>query len=540
MTGPMRTLADVVKQAPDADGEGLVFHFEEGERRLHVADLRDAVVDRARQLVAAGVQPGEPIGLLGRNRPEWVIWAFAIWESGAVLMPLPLPVRVRNRQAVRDQQAALLRNAGSRFVISQGEFVDLVPDVVVTDWLDSPGVGLLDPSEARTLPEDSAIIICTSGSTATPKGILQRHSTYVSNLDVMSKADPDTPRPRSVNWLPFFHGGGLHSVVTGVHYGEGHFLPTERFARDPALWLWLVGETRATMTAAASSSWKAALRALERHPQAIDLSSLTAAFLSLEIVDAEVLERLIEVGGRFGLRPDAIKTAYGLSEGAGTMTPPGAPVRVDRIDLAELAESGRAVPAREGAPVKAVVSCGVPMGDVEIAIMGENGPLPERHVGEIAARGTMRMAGYIGDVEDPVVDGWLYTGDLGYLADGELFVTGRSKEIIISFGRNYHPEDIERAASAVAGVRPGGVVAFSLPEGKEGDFAIVVEATDATGLDLEEKVRRQVAADTGLVAREVVVAEPGTIPRTPTGKLQRLATQAAFGRGELEVTAKSA
>src|SRR5207244_11337687 len=139
-------------------------------------------------------------------------------------------------------------------------------------------------------------------------GILQRHSTYVSNLDVMSKADPDTPRPRSVNWLPFFHGGGLHSVVTGVHYGEGHCLPTERFARDPALWLRLVGETRATMTPAASSSWKAALRSLERHPETIDLSSLTAAFLSLEIVDADVLERLIEVGGKFGLRPDAIKT----------------------------------------------------------------------------------------------------------------------------------------------------------------------------------------------------------------------------------------
>jgi fatty-acyl-CoA synthase len=251
------------------------------------------------------------------------------------------------------------------------------------------------------------------------------------------------------------------------------------------------------------------------------------------MVDPDVLDRLVEVGGRFGLRPEAVKAAYGLSEGGGTITPADGGVRIDRIDLSELVSTGRAVAARPGTAVKRVASCGVPVSGVEIAIMGPPGLLDDRQVGEIVSRGSLRMSRYVGDAANPVVDGWLHTGDLGYLAEGELFVTGRSKELIISFGHNYHPEDIERSASRVPGVQPGGCVAFSLPNAKEGSFAVVVEATDGAEAGLEDRVSRAVSADTGLVPRVVAIVEPGTIPRTPSGKLQRLPAREAFGRGEL-------
>ena len=158
------------------------------------------------------------------------------------------------------------------------------------------------------------------------------------------------------------------------------------------------------------------------------------------------------------------------------------------------------------------------------------------HVGEIMVRSAHGMSRYVGDAPDPFVDGWLRTGDLGYLSDGELFVTGRSKEVIISLGHNYHPEDIERAASAVPGAAPGGCVAFNVPGAKEGEFAIVVEATIDAADDLAARIRQAVAVNVGVAPRFVEVVPVGSVPRTANGKLRRIDARDAFVRGDLADT----
>jgi acyl-CoA synthetase (AMP-forming)/AMP-acid ligase II len=530
------TLVEALEGAPATPAE-LIFHAGGEPVRLSAASLLDQARAGATLLASRGVRPGDAVGVLGPNRPEWARWAFATWLAGAVLVPLPYHLRVPDPELMRQQIGMFVRSARCRAVLADPSMLPFVPANVGMRW----DVDLPRPSRLRfrdPRPEDVAVIQFTSGSTAAPKGAVLPHRAVLAGIRNSSAGSgEDSTGWIQLSWLPFFHDWALFgylvwSVVMGT---QTHILPTERFARDPSEWLRLVGTVGAMMTPGPSSAWDVALRVAGRRPEGIDLSSLRVCTLAAEMIEPRVLDRLVDRGGPLGLRPEALNGAYGLAEAtlAVTLGRAGGGIRVDLVDPDALVATGRALP-EAGSAGKSIASCGSPVPDARVAISGPAGWLPERHVGEILLRGPSLMQGYLGEHEDPFVDGWMRTGDQGYLADGELFVTGRTRDVVIVMGRNYAAQDLEWAAERVEGVRQGRSVAF-VPEGAEGEAVLVVEASRPDDVDaLPRSVWREVSDSVGVVPREVLVLPGGSVPMTTSGKLRRSWVREAFATRALD------
>jgi acyl-CoA synthetase (AMP-forming)/AMP-acid ligase II len=532
------TMPDAMRRVAEAGRGRLSFHGEGATVSLSVAELYERALYRAAQLVGAGVSRGETVGLIGSNAPAWVEWAWGTWLAGAALVPLPAPVRLRDPAAFARQVASLLTATGCSTVVGETRYLAAIDADHRTqlDWDVEPTVTSASvPAELS--PVETAVVMCTSGSTAEPKGIRVSHAMLVARSGgaaaVLGLAEGQVPPV--VSWLPFYHAGGLATVSgLAVEALDSHVLSVQRFAKDPAEWLRLVSRTRAMATAGPSSGWAAAVRALDRRPEGVDLSCLRVAVFGLELADPEVVDRLLEVCEPLGLRRGAIATGYGLSEsGGGTFTRPGGGARIDIVDLDALVSSGLAVPPRLGAPSKRVVSCGFSSPGFEIRVGSPSDPLPDRHVGELLLRSEMNTDGYVNAPSEGLfTDGWLCTGDLGYMADGELFVTGRSKEIIVHLGRNYHPQDIEGAVMRATGATPGSCIAFSPLIGREGDLVVIIEEMpDRDPERLVATAHGAVVNAIGLVPREILVVAPGSIPTAHNGKAQRLIAREMHDQG---------
>lgn len=515
-------------------GQGeYVFYLEDGVACMSCGDLLERAEYGARSLTALGVEPGDRVGVLGSNRPEWVVWAFATWLAGATLVPVQIPLRVRDRDAFRDRMRMLVEASGCRWVMAERRFLPLLPAGIGVPWEDPD---LAASGEELPMPAagDAAVIQFTSGSTAAPKGALLTHAAVMAQMDILRPVHTEAGgAPRAIlSWAPFFHDLGLvaNLILPSVWGNLSRQLPTDRFAADPAEWLRLVERSRCTMTVGPSSAFGSAMRSAQRRGEGPDLSSLEVALFAAEGVDPDVARRLTEAD--FGLRPEALGSTYGLAESvlAAAYSSTGSGLGLDRVSMDELVAAGVASPA-SGGPERVLVSCGPPR--MEMRIQGEGGVLPERNVGEVFLRGESLMSGYVSDdAADPFVNGWLPTGDLGYMADGELFVTGRIKDLVISMGHNYYPEDFEWAAARVDGVRPGRCVAFNIPATEE--VALLVEAHEnIASRRLSRDVGRAVGNAVGVRPSEVVVVPPGTVQKTTSGKLCRAAMRDAFARGEL-------
>ncbi|HET8862738.1 MAG TPA: AMP-binding protein [Solirubrobacterales bacterium] len=512
----------------------FVFHLDDGIVRLPSRELAERASRGARRLVALGVKPGEPVGVLGPNRPEWVVSAFAVWMAGATLVPVQIPLRVRDPDAFRAGLRSVVAAGRCRCVLTDPDLMALLPDGVAVAW----GEGGEESGEALPAPaaDDAAVLQFTSGSTARPKGALLTHANVIAQVrDVLRAYRYGDGSPRSIlSWAPFFHDLGLFAnLVQPVFAGATvHQLPTERFARDPLEWLRLVERTRVALTVGPSSAFGSAFRAADRRGERPDLGSLEIAYFAAEGVDPDVAGRIVESAGEFGLDPRALGSTYGLAEAvmAVSYSAAGSGLSFDRVSLRALTADGVAAPADEG-PARVLVSCGPPLMDLRIVDRGGE-ERAERQVGEIQVRGPSVMGAYVGvDVPDPFVDGWLQTGDLGYLAGGELHVTGREKDLIIAGGHNYYPEDFEWAASRTDGVRPGRCVAFALPGTEE--VVVLVEAQDDARAELERDVRREVANAVGIRPSGVVVLPPGIVEKTTSGKLRRAAMRDRYLSGTL-------
>jgi fatty-acyl-CoA synthase len=518
-------------------GEGeYVFYLEDGAVSFSCAELVERALRAAGRLMALGIQPGDAVGVLGPNRPEWVVSAFAIWISGAVLVPVQIPLRVRDPDAFQDQLRSLLGASGCRRVLADPRLAALLPAELAVSWEERGG----ESAERPALPaaDAPAVIQLTSGSTAFPKGALISHAAAMAQMDALRRGyrfEDGTPRT-VLSWTPFFHDLGLfanlvHPAVAGSHT---YHLPTERFAADPAEWLHLVERTRAEMTVAPPSAFGSALRAAKSRGERVDLSSLEVAYFAAEGVDPAVVGRMVEMATDFAFRPEALGATYGLAEAVMAVSYPriGTGLHTERVSASELADAGVATPAGAGdGPVRLMISSGEPLMDVRIA--GPESVLPERRVGEIQVRGASLMSGYVGAaLSDPFVDGWLCTGDLGYLADGELYVTGRRKDLMIVMGHNYYPEDFEWAAARVDGVRPGRCAAFVVP-GQEKAVVLVETSEVGESKRLAREVARTIADAVGVPPGDVVVLPPCTLQKTTSGKLRRAAMRDAYASGEL-------
>jgi len=519
-------------------------------RDLYEGGLRYAGFFRHRW----GLRDGEPVVLI---LPTGTAFFWALW--GVLLgrgIPVPVypPVRLHRMQDYGTYVRHVLQDCQARLIVTDRtlaaflRFLRAEPvryDFVTVEDLRS-GPTLARPLEVG--PDDTALLQYTSGSTAAPRGVQLYHRHLVANILAMGNHVGLVDTDAAVSWLPLYHDMGLIGMVLGTLFWGLPlyvFSPLE-FVRRPVYWLRSIARYRATISAAPNFAYGVcATKLRDFELEGLDLTSWRIAFCGAEPILAATVEAFIRRFRPYGFQPEAFTAAYGLAENtlAVTMAPIGEGLRVDRVDRQVFETERRAIPADPaGAPAMVWVACGVPIPDTEVCIADEAGrPLPERHEGRILVRSPSVMAGYYRNPQataEVLRDGWLDTGDLGYMADGYLYVTGRQKELIIRGGRNYYPQDIEQVVQAVEGVRRGNVCVFGVPDEREGTERIVVIAETKVRDPgqwprIEADIREQVLRAIGLPIAEIRLVPPGTLPKTTSGKLQRVRCRQSYLAGEV-------
>jgi fatty-acyl-CoA synthase len=491
-------------------------------------------------LAAAGVGPGDAVAVLAGAPVEIAPTAQAIWMRGASVTMLHQPTLRTDLQRWADETMAVIHMIGAKAVVVSDPFMAAAPllcqlgmqVVTVEQLLDSSPIEPVDTDD-----DDVALLQLTSGSTGPPKAVRISHRNVVANAEAMFVgADVDPESDVIVSWLPCFHDMGMTGYLTvPMYFGvELVKITPMDFLRDTLLWARLIDKYRGTMTAAPNFAYTMFAKRLRRQaqPGQFDLSSLRWALSGAEQVDPADVEDLCAAAAPFGLRPEAMVPAYGMAETtvALSFTECGRGLVVDEVDADLLALLHRAVPASRG-KTRRLASLGRPLKGLEARIVDYDGcALPARNVGVIQVRGEPVTLGYTtvaGFVSARNHEGWYDTGDLGYLTEtGNVVVCGRVKDVIIMAGRNIYPTDIERAAARVDGVRSGCAVAVRLEAGHRREtFAVAVEASvwedPAEVRRVQRQVAHEVVAEVDVRPRNVVVLEPGMIPKTPSGKLRR-------------------
>ena len=377
-----------------------------------------------------------------------------------------------------------------------------------------------------------ALIQLTSGSTGHPRGVVLSHRAVLANLTAISFALPAGDDAREVTWLPLHHDMGL---VGGLLYPLFNGFPVNvlsplAFRTDPFLWLQTMSDVKATCTPAPPSAYAIATRmARKAEAHDLDLSALRCAMVGAEPIAPHVLRDFSGAFAPCGFRPQAFFPVYGLAEATVAVTFPHvlAETHVDRVDRTALEREGRAPPAGDGLDAIELVGVGRPLPGTELRIVRDGAAVGDRVEGELHVRSPSLMDGYYGEPDataEAIPDGWLATGDLGYIAGGSLFVTGRLKDLIIKGGHNLMPAPIEEIAGAVDGVRAGCVAAVGVASASRGTERVVVVAETKVAADEHPQLARRVREALrlrGIAVDEVVLVEPGAIPRTTSGKVRR-------------------
>ena len=510
------------------------------------------VHERARRiaggLATSGIGPGDAVAVLAGAPVEIAPTAQGIWMRGASLTMLHQPTPRTDLQRWAEETTAVINMIDAKAVIISDPFMPAAPllselGMRVLTIEDLFGGAPIDPVE--TDDDDLALLQLTSGSTGSPKAVQITHRNFVSNAEAMftgARVDVDTDV--IVCWLPLFHDMGMTGFLTVPMYFGVELVkvtPME-FLRDTLLWAKLIDKYKGTMTAAPNFAYTLFAKRLRRQatPGQFDLSTLRWALSGAEQVEPADIADLLDAGKPFGLRPEAIMPAYGMAETtvAVSFTECGTGLAVDEVDADLLAVLHRAVPATRG-KTRRLAMLGHLLNGMEARIVDEDGSLlSARGVGVIQVRGEpvtngyMTVAGFVAAQDD---QGWYDTGDLGYLTEtGKVVVCGRVKDVIIMAGRNIYPTDIERAAARVSGVRPGCAVAVRIDAGHSREtFAVAVESTAWQDLSevrrIEHQVAHEVVVEVDMRPRNVVVLQPGTIPKTPSGKLRRAHALALVG-----------
>jgi acyl-CoA synthetase (AMP-forming)/AMP-acid ligase II len=545
----LRTLTEALADAARRDA-GYCFVTPEGEARRSYAEIRTASLRVARALNDAGLRRGDLVALVLPDGEQFLTALFGASIAGVIPASLHPPATTTDLPRYIELTAGILNAAVARAVITSRALAPgfvgaraMCPHlslVLAREELDAPAS---EPDAAPTL-DDIAFVQYTSGSTAAPKGIALTHASVSTNIEAfiercgVGSGSTDV----AVSWLPLNHDMGLVGMGLGALYcGRPCVLLTpQSFVKRPSDWLRAITRHGGTISFAPNFAYDLCVRRV-KDLAGLDLSGWRVAGCGAEPIHPATLAAFADKFAEVGFDAASFLPSYGLAEHvlAATFAPRGRAPRVERVSSTDLAERRMAVPAAGDQPVASLVSCGVALPDHRIRIADADGePLPERSVGEILLSGPSVMRGYYKQDEltaEAVRDGWLRTGDLGYLSDGELFVCGRVKDLIIVNGRNYHPQDFEWAVDDVSGVRRGRVVAFGVAErGRADRVVIVVEPTGTVTSDqLTAAIRKRIGDLFGLYVDDVAIVPGGTVGRTTSGKVQRAATKERYLRAEL-------
>jgi len=527
---------------------------------LSYKDLWTRAHRAAAHFRSIALEPGSRVALMLPTGAEFFATFYAILYARAVPTPLYPPMRASQIEDHLGRQSRILTNAEAEILIASPEAhqaarllklqVPSLKRVLSPSELLFPEAPPAD--EVPCNPQEPALFQYTSGSTGDPKGVVLSHANLLANIRAMGTALQARSSDVFVSWLPLYHDMGLIGAWLGsLYYGIPLvILSPLSFLVRPERWLWAIHRYRATFTAAPNFAFELCIRKIEEDAiKGLDLSSLRAVANGAEPVSADTIARFTARFAPYGFRADAMMPVYGLAENAVGLAFPqlGRAPRIHRIDRAALAERSTATLARADdlAPAE-FVSCGRPLPGHEIRVVDADGEVVERREGRIQFRGPSATSGYFHNEQknrELFEAGWLNTGDLGYIAEGELFVTGRAKDIVIRAGRHIYPTELEEAVGNLPGIRKGCVVAFGSRDAASGTERLVVIAeARATSAEALAALRGAVGdAVTRLLdapPEDIVIVPPHVVPKTSSGKLRRAALCDLYERGQLSVASR--
>jgi fatty-acyl-CoA synthase len=560
------TLSDALRQLSDRTERGFVFVRPDGTERF--CSFRDIGIEaerRAADLHARGLVKGDRLAIAVPDPDEFVLSFLGAVMGGIVPVPISPQLSFKNIESYHDTVAHIANASGAALLLTTTgtrQYVDpIVPrapklrGVLTVDEF-AKGETRADQGrvDVKIEPGDLAFLQFTSGSTSRPKGVMVSHRNLAWNSEsfMIHGLAKDSSFDKGVTWLPLFHDMGLIGFVVGTIFTDIPvvFLPTASFVRNPRIWLDKIHQHRGTITYAPNFAYALVTKRLKDKDVAdLDLSSLRRVGCGAEPIQARTLREFAAKLAPAKFDPKAFLPSYGMAEAtlAITFVPHSTGVRSDVIEKKSL-EAGDAKPAPsiEGEGVQELVNCGRPFPEHHVAIVDEAGNrLADRQVGHIVTRGPSVSAGYYEEPEltaeafkkGPDGEMWLYTGDLGYTVDGEIFICGRLKDMIIVRGRNFYPNDLEWVVSELPSVRRGNVVAFGVdvdgPEHQGEQLVVVAEAFQSDAEALKQTISQAILASFSLATHDVVIVPQGTLPRTSSGKPQRRKTRQMYLDGTL-------
>jgi 1-acyl-sn-glycerol-3-phosphate acyltransferase len=553
--------------------EVLDWHVKQHPDRLHVTVLQDQTtvlgtmtygeLAQAARAVAAGligrdIAPGDRIALMLPTGLEFFAAFLGILHAGAVPVPIYPPTQLSQIEDHVRRQAGILRNAEARMLITVYEglrVASLMRGLVTSlDAVESVASLSVEPGQTQLPPSQDAAAIAliqyTSGSTGDPKGVVLSHGNLLANIRSLGRAINANSADVLFSWLPLYHDMGLIGAWLGcLYFGAPFYVMSPlSFLARPESWLWGMHRFRATISAAPNFAFELCLSKIDdANLTGLDLSSLRFVANGAEPVNVQTLRRFIERFGRYGFRGEAMAPVYGLAENAVALAlpPPGRPPIIDRVDREALIRRSIAEPAsRADTNVIEIVACGQPMPDHEIRIVDDFGrEIGERHEGRLEFRGPSATSGYFKNeskTRELFDHGWLDSGDRAYIAGGDVYITGRIKDIIIRAGQHIYPQEVEMAVADVQGIRVGGVAAFGMTDPVYGTERVVILAeTDESDPVAVEKLRaraRGVASEIlGGPPDEILLVRPKTVPKTASGKIRRAAAKNLYANRLIDV-----
>jgi fatty-acyl-CoA synthase len=548
------TLGDALAYAA-AGPQGLNFHDPRGTltHAYPYCELQDDARNMAARLVAYGIQPRDRVALIAETGPEFAALFFGCVLMGAWPVPLPLPTSFGGRDAFVEQLAVQMRSAEPVVLIHPAELGSMASDaarhagVAALDWesFGARQAPAFVPHAAG--PDDIAYLQYSSGSTRFPHGVIITHRALLNNLAAHSHGMELQTGDRCVSWLPWYHDMGLVGCLLSpvANQVSADYLKTEDFARRPLAWLDLISRNPGTtLSYSPTFGYDICARRISSQSHIadrLDLSRWRVAGNGADMIRPDVMQAFVDAFAPAGFRATAFLPSYGLAEAtlAVSIMPPGEGIRVELVEEADL--SGIADDATRPKKYRAIVNCGKPVRDMRVEIRDEAGETcPERLIGKVWASGPSIMSGYFRDDVSTAAcmkDGWLDTGDMGYLSDGYVYIVGRAKDMIIVNGKNHWPQDIEWAVEQLPGFKPGDIAAFAITTagGEETPTVLVQCRTtdDSERARLRDAIREKVRGITGM-ACVVELVPPRTLPRTSSGKLSRAKARNLYLSGEIQ------
>ncbi len=577
-----RTLVEVLRWHAERTPDRTHIHLrrEDGsETAITYGDLLTGASAVSEGLRSLDVKAGESVALMLRTEAAFFDAFFGTMLAGAIPVPLYPPVRREELLDYVRRQQAIVRNAGARVLVTFSEAERVTPlirarapslDTVTTvERLATHRSATLSPRRASgqaaerdarpkgsrytdvqnaLAADDAALLQYTSGSTGAPKGVLLSHANILANIRAIGQAIAIRPDDVTVSWLPLYHDMGLIGAWLGsLYFGVPVAIMSPlAFLSRPSRWLWAIHAHHGTISPAPNFAFDMCVHKIaDDEIRGLDLSGWRLAFNGSEVVSPETIDRFTGRFAPYGFRPDAMCPVYGLAESSVglTVSPLGRAPRVDRVarEPFERAREVRTAAATEPRPLP-FVSCGRPLPGHDVRIVdASDQALGERIEGHVQFRGPSVTRGYFHnpDATRAVLrDGWMDSGDLGYWADGELFITGREKDLIIQGGRNIYAQEVEDVAATVPGIRRGCVAAFGVPDPSRGTERLIVVAEtrgrDAARRDaLRQEVTKAIVCGIGVPPDVVVIARPHAVLKTSSGKIRRAATRDAYVHGTL-------